>query len=215
MQPRRTRVKFCGMTNPADVALAVAAGADAVGVILAPSARRVPLERLPEIAAAIPPLVSRVGVVVDPSDDEAALLRALGFTFQFSGDESPQTCELAAAGEPYIKVFHVDAAEGTFDLAACEAYERAIWMFDTRVPGVRGGSGVPFDWRVVAAATRLRQAIVSGGLGPENVADCIEAVRPYAVDVRSGVETKDAKDAAKMTAFIRAVALADGGRIAN
>jgi phosphoribosylanthranilate isomerase len=206
---RRTRVKFCGMTSADDVALAVAAGADAVGVILAPSPRRVALERLPALAAAIPPLVSRVGVVTGPSDDEAALLRALGFTLQFSGDESPEACERAAAGEPYIKVFHVDPAHGAFDPAHGAAYERATWMFDTRVAGMRGGSGVAFDWQIVAAAARLRPTIVSGGLGAENVGDCIRAVRPYAVDVRSGIETQDAKDPEKMTAFARAVARAD------
>jgi phosphoribosylanthranilate isomerase len=210
-QPRRTRVKFCGMTSAADVALAVAAGADAVGVILAPSSRRVALERLPDIAAAIPPLVSRVGVVADQSGDEIALLRALGFTLQFSGDESPETCERLAAGEPYIKVFHV-GADGDIDLARCASYERATWMVDTRVPGVRGGSGVPFDWRIAEPATRLRPTIVSGGLHAENVADCIRSLRPYAVDVRSGIETNGEKDAEKMSAFVRSVALADGER---
>jgi phosphoribosylanthranilate isomerase len=213
--PRRTRVKFCGMTSPADVALAVEAGADAVGVILAPSPRRVPLDRLRGIAASIPPLVARIGVIADQTGEEVALLRALGFTLQFSGDESPETCETAAAGESYIKVFHVDPVAGDFDLARCAAYERATWMFDTRAPGVRGGSGVAFDWRIAEEAARLHPIIVSGGLRPENVAECVRALRPYAVDVRSGIETDGEKDAGKMIAFTRAVALADGEPVAR
>ncbi len=208
----RTRVKFCGMTSAGDVALAVAAGADAVGVILAPSARRVTLERVAEIAAAIPPFVSRIGVVVDPSEEEAGVLGDLGFTLQFCGDETPETCAALAAGAPYVKVFHVPADATAFDFSPCAAYTHATWMFDTRAPRHGGGSGMTFSWQLIEAAARERPIIVSGGLSAANVGACVAALGPYAVDVRSGIESDGRKDAAKMSAFLAAVRGADEAR---
>ena len=206
----RTRVKFCGMTSPRDVALAVAAGADAVGVIAAESPRRVAEADLPRLAAAVPPFVDRIAVVVDPSDREAALLRALGFTLQFSGDEPADRCEQLADGLPYVKAFHLPPeAAGPPAAGDLAAYGRALWMFDTRVAGRRGGTGVPFGWAAVAGVARERDVVVAGGLTPENVGACVRAVRPYAVDTRGGVETADAKDVEKMRAFVRAVREAD------
>lgn len=202
---RRTRVKFCGMTSAADVALAVEAGADAVGIIVAHSPRRVALDALAAIATAIPPFVARIGVVADQGEVEAAALRAHGFTLQFSGEESPDVCRRLSAGTPYIKVFHVDPEAGAIDVARCAAYPEALWMFDTRWPGARGGSGRAFDWTAIAAICGERDVVVSGGLTPENVADCIGAVRPYAVDVRGGVETDGRKDPTKMRAFLAGV----------
>jgi phosphoribosylanthranilate isomerase len=209
--PRRTRVKFCGMTSVRDVALAVDAGADAVGVIVADSARRVPLEALEEIAAAIPPYVDRIGVIADQGEREAEAFRARGFTLQFSGEETPSDCRALARGAPYIKVFHVDPATGTVDVERCAEYAGALWMFDARVPGVRGGTGTSFDWSVVLPAARARRIVVSGGLTAENVAACIDAVHPYAVDVRSGIETDGTKDPAKMRAFVGSVLRASRG----
>lgn len=207
----RTRVKFCGMTSARDVALAVEAGADAVGVIVAESARRVPLEGLAEIAAAIPPLVARIGVMADQGEREAEALRVLGFTLQFSGDETPADCAALARGAPFIKVFQVDAAAGVLDLERCAEYAGALWMFDSRAPGARGGTGTTFDWSVALPAARARRIIVSGGLTAENVGACVAAVRPYAVDVRSGIETAGKKDPAKMRAFVGSVGRASGG----
>jgi phosphoribosylanthranilate isomerase len=204
-RPRRTRVKFCGMTSPADVALAVEAGADAVGVIVAQSARRVPLERLEEIAAAIPPFVARVGVLADQGKREADALRALGFTLQFSGEESAAECDALAGGAPYIKVFHVDPEAGALDLQRCAAYSDALWMFDARGAGARGGTGTSFDWKLTEPVARAHRIVISGGLTARNVGACILKVHPYAVDVRSGIETDGKKDVAKMTAFIESV----------
>ena len=206
--PRRTRMKFCGMTSADDVALAVAAGADAVGVIVAASARRVPLDRVAAIAAAIPPFVSRIGVLANQGSEEASLLRRLGFTLQFSGDEAPAECEALSGGEPYVKVFHIEDG-APFDVARCAAYPGATPMFDTRVAGSAGGTGLAFDWRLIETAVRLQPSIVSGGLTPENVAACVRALRPYAVDVRSGIESEGRKDAGRMAAFATAVTAAD------
>ena len=210
---RRTRIKICGCTSVADVALAVEAGADAVGVILAEqSERRVSLEQLRVIAQAVPALNSLVAVFVDPSSglvDEALKAGAIP---QFHGHEDGASCEAFAAG-PYVKAFHVDPARDytaqEFDRFA-RPFEHATWMFDTaRESGTSGGTGCAFNWGVARELAAGRRFIVSGGLTPENVGDCVRAVRPYAVDVRSGVETKGVKDPAKVLAFVKAVRTAD------
>ncbi len=208
----RTRIKFCGMTSLADVALAVDAGADAVGVIVAASSpRRADPELLLVLATAVPPYVSRIAVVTSPSEREAATLRALGFTLQFSGEELPAECARLAAGHAYVKAFHLrdDTAYDAADFEELAAYENALWMFDSRVGEKLGGTGIPFVWDLVAPVARRRPVVVSGGLRPENVGACVRAVRPYAVDARSGIETEGRKDPAKMRAFVRAVREAD------
>ena len=208
----RTRIKFCGMTSPAEIALAVEAGADAIGVIVAAaSPRAVDPSALPALATAIPPYVSRIGVVTSPSDREAAILRALGFTLQFSGEELPAECLRLAGGQPYVKAFHLrdDTAYDPSDFEELIAYENALWMFDSRVGDKLGGTGIPFVWELVAPVARRCAVVVSGGLTPVNVGACVRAVRPYAVDTRSGIETDGCKDAEKMHAFVRAVRAAD------
>ncbi len=200
--------------SASDVALAVDAGADAVGVIVAPSSpRRVGADALAGLAAAIPPLVARVGIVTAPSDADASRLRALGFTLQFSGEESAADCERLAAGAPYVKAFHlcVDACGDNLDLPALAGYARALVMFDSRIGAKLGGTGIPFEWNGVASLARRRPVIISGGLSPDNVAACVRSVRPYAVDVRSGIETGGHKDPEKMRAFVQAVREADAG----
>jgi phosphoribosylanthranilate isomerase len=210
-RPLRTRVKFCGMQSPADIALAVDAGADAVGIIAAESPRRVAAEDWANLAAAIPPFVARIGVVANPQFGEAVALRRAGLTLQFSGEELPEKCEELAGGDRYIKAFHIRAGV-TYepaDFDELDAYEHATWMFDSRVDDRLGGTGVPFLWSVVESIAKRRKVIVSGGLTAENVGACVRAVRPYAVDVRGGVETGDTKDFEKMRAFVRAVRDAD------
>jgi len=211
LRPGRTRIKFCGITTPAEAALAAEAGADAIGVILAESPRRVEATALPELAAAVPPFITKVGVLAGAAEGEAARLRALGFVLQFSGSESPALCERTSAGATYIKAFHVrrgisyDAA----DFAPLEEYAHALWMFDAKPDERLGGSGTTFMWDIVEPLARRRRVIIAGGLTPENVGACVRAVRPFAVDVRSGIETGDAKDPEKMRAFVRAVREAD------
>ena len=197
------------MTSPGDVELAVEAGADAVGVILAESARRVSLDELPAIAAAIPPFVERIGVLADQGRREANALRALGFILQFNGDESPSDCDALAGGTPYIKAFHVGPMDREIDLEQCGAYANAFWMFDSRVPALRGGTGVAFDWHLVEPVSEAHRIVISGGLNPDNIGVCVRRVRPFAVDVRSGIETAGAKDPEKMRAFVRTVRAAD------
>ncbi len=205
----RTRVKICGCTSVADVAVAVDAGADAVGVILAErSERRVAIERFRDIAQAVPALTSLVAVFVDPPASLVDEALHAGAIPQFHGAEPAEACEAFAAG-PYLKVFHVDANR-VYDTAAfarfARPFEHATWMFDTAgASGLSGGTGRTFTWELARRLAGERRFVVSGGLTPENVGACVRAARPYAVDVRSGVETNGMKDPEKVRAFVRAV----------
>jgi phosphoribosylanthranilate isomerase len=209
----RTRVKICGCTSVADVALAVDAGADAVGVILAErSERRVGIERFRDIAQAVPALVALVAVFADPPESLVDEALKAGAIPQFHGDEPADVCEAFAAG-PYLKAFHVEPRRvyQPDDFARfAKPYEHATWMFDTAGDGGRsGGTGRTFAWELARRLAGERRFVVSGGLTPENVGTCVRAVRPYAVDVRSGVETNGTKDPGKVRAFVRAVRAAD------
>jgi len=205
----RTRVKICGCTSPADVALAVDAGADAVGVILAErSERAVSVERFREIAASVPALVTLVAVFVDPPSSLVDEALKAGAIPQFHGNEPADACEAFAEG-PYLKAYHVGSAHAQH-AAAFAAFSRpfghATWLFDAAAAnGVSGGTGRTFAWEIARELAGERRFVVSGGLTPDNVGDCIRAVRPYAVDVRSGVETNGTKDPHKVRAFVRAV----------
>ncbi len=207
----RTRVKFCGMTSAHDVALAIEAGADAVGIIVSQSARRVAADAVETILDAVPPFVSAVIVSADETDVDLAALAARGALLQFSGEEPPERCERLASGRRYVKAFHVRAEDGraTFDRETLAAYVRALPLIDSSFGDARGGTGRTFDWRIAQALARERPTIVSGGLTPDNVGACVRTVRPYAVDVRGGIETGGEKDPAKMRAFVRAVRDAD------
>ncbi|MGP6159559.1 MAG: phosphoribosylanthranilate isomerase [Vulcanimicrobiaceae bacterium] len=213
MTGRPTRIKFCGMTSPQDVALAVEAGADAVGVILAPSERRVTLQQARAIAAATPPAVEFVAVVLDPSREElAAIARELPrATLQFHGDEPVELCR--STGLPFVKVVRAsEAVAGDPERllrSLARTYRDGMLMVDSGTVERPGGTGKTFPWRIVADAAKTLDVVVSGGLTPKNVAACVREVRPYAVDTRSGVETGGRKDVEKMRAFVRAVREAD------
>jgi phosphoribosylanthranilate isomerase len=195
-----------------DALLALRCGADAIGVIFAEeSPRRVSMEIARDIATHVPAFTTLVGVFVDaPSGliDEAC---KAGYLPQFSGHESASEAEAFAEG-PYIKTYRVAtdavAVPETFNRFSAP-YEHATWMFETHVPGRAGGTGQTFPWAVARTLAGDRPIIVSGGLTPENVGACVRRVRPYAVDVRSGIETGGVKDPEKMRAFVRAVMEAD------
>jgi phosphoribosylanthranilate isomerase len=138
---------------------------------------------------------------------------ALGCVPQFSGDESPEFCTAAAAGR-YVKALHFERylVHTPADAeAAADRFPEADLMFDSRGEGLYGGTGTAFSWPLVEGVARRRRVIMSGGLTPENVATCVWSVRPFGVDVRSGVETHGIKDRAKMRAFVRAVREIDEG----
>ncbi len=200
-----TRIKFCGMVTPWDVELARDAGADAFGMIFAPSARRIDLDAAREIARACIAGIEPVAVLVDPSEDEIARVRELfpDALLQFSGREPAQL--VRGFADRAIKAIHV-GDESPEELARlCDSYAPALALFDTKVPGEYGGTGTTFEWTRVAELARRRRVMVAGGLTPENVGACVRVVRPFAVDVRSGVESDGRKDARKMREFVRAV----------
>lgn len=210
MRTFRTRVKVCGITSAFDAAAAVAAGADAIGVILADSPRQLTIEEAEEVLAAVPPFVARVGVFVDADERFVAEACArLGLTAaQFHGDETPEAC--AACGTPVIKAMKV--GESFSVLEACEPYRGAVagLLLDTYVAGKVGGTGKTFAWDRLGRVPDFAPSVVAGGLNPVNVGACVRALRPFAVDVSSGVEEHArAKDPFKLRAFVEAVRSAD------
>jgi phosphoribosylanthranilate isomerase len=205
----RTRIKICGITSAGDAAAAVACGADAVGFVFAPSPRQVTPELAAQAAAVVPPPVARVGVFVDPSLDAVEhAIAAVGLTaVQLCGAESPEFC--SAVSVPVIKVLAV----GTdFDFESAEPFRghAAALLLDTYVAGKAGGTSQTFDWQQAGEAPEWAPCFVAGGLNPGNVAEAVRVVRPFAVDVSSGVEASPGiKDPEKIAAFCAAVRAAD------
>ena len=204
----RTRVKICGITRPGDALAAAAAGADAIGLVFyPPSPRYLSTERAVEIRDALPPFVQAVALFVNP--DPAQVAQVLGRVkpamLQFHGEETPEFC--AQYGVPFVKACRM--RPGSDAKGYLSPFGRAAaWLVDSYVPEY-GGVGESFDWSLVPRGLE-RPLILSGGLERGNVAQAIRAVRPWGVDVSSGVETaKGIKDAAKMTAFIAEVRNAD------
>ena len=201
----RTRIKICGITRLEDARIAVESGADAIGLVFyAPSPRNVAPEQARAIVAALPPFVTVVGLFVDPARDQVeAVLRccSLGL-LQFHGDEAPGFC--GDFGLPYIKAARVRAdADLVQYLSPYHAAQG--WLLDAYHDQLYGGTGESFDWKLIPQDL-ARPVILSGGLTPDNVGAAVRLVRPWAVDVSSGVEAaKGVKDAAKIAAFIAGV----------
>lgn len=204
-----TRIKFCGCTSWRDVELALEAGADAIGLIFAESPRRIAWDAAREIAGRIPSQLSPVAVFVNPTSDEIRRVRELfpRIAVQLSGDETPGFANSLAG--TVIKAVHVGDETPSEMARICDRYAPSLVLFDTHVAGRYGGTGLTFDWRNVAELARWRPVMVAGGLTPENVGACVRSVRPFGVDVRSGIETDGCKDAQKMRAFVRAVRESD------
>jgi phosphoribosylanthranilate isomerase len=204
----RTRIKLCGFTREADVEAAVAAGADALGFNLySKSARHVTLTRAVELVRAVPPFVTPVLLFVNASRaDVRAACEALPHALlQFHGDESRADCE--AAGRPYLRAVRMAPGVDLLDCASQFPTASAL-LLDAHVEGY-GGGGKVFDWSLLPTDVPSR-LVLSGGLSPANVIDGVLRVRPYAVDVSSGVESaKGIKDAALMRRFCEAVREAD------
>lgn len=216
--PHRTRIKLCGFTREADVDAAVQAGADAIGFVLyEPSPRFVTPERAGELARRLPPFVTPTLLFVNASPEwiVRGLQAVPNAVLQLHGDESPEDC--AALRHPYLRVARIPtgAAGKGFDLLQfADRFPSAqAIMVDAHFDGF-GGSGQSFDWTAfpwshprLNASSRL---VLSGGLTPANVTDGIRLVRPWAVDVSSGIEvSKGIKSADKMQAFVAAVRAAD------
>jgi phosphoribosylanthranilate isomerase len=208
----RTRVKICGLTRPDDAQAAAAAGADAIGLVFyAKSPRAVDIAQARAVLAALPPFVTSVGLFVDaPAALVAEVLRMVPLDLlQFHGDEPPEHC--AAFGRPWVKAVRVRPGLDLAGEAGRYAGARAL-LLDAYSPGIPGGTGEAFDWALIPPALRPR-IILAGGLTPDNVADAIGRVRPYAVDVSGGVEAaRGIKDHAKLDAFMQGVRDGDRSR---
>jgi phosphoribosylanthranilate isomerase len=198
------RIKICGITQADDALLAAELGADALGFILyAKSKRAMTIEAAAAICRRLPPFVARVGVFVDETEEviRQAIRACRLTTVQFHGDESPEFCRRFAGEVSIIKAIRVkDAAS----LAAATGYEVDALLLDTYTAASHGGTGQTFDWSLAVQAKQLgRPIVLSGGLTTDNVAKALRVVRPYAVDVASGVERAPGqKDAAKLRRFI-------------
>ena len=204
----RTRIKICGITRSEDAQAAARAGADAIGLVFyPPSPRFLSLEWARELRSELPPFVMPVALFVNPSAAEVftVLERVRPAMLQFHGEETPVFC--AQFGVPYLKACRV--RPGVDLLEYLRPFSGAAgWLLDSHVEEY-GGVGESFDWSLVPAE-RSHPLVVSGGLSSENVATAVRRVRPWAVDVSSGVESsKGIKDPAKIAAFISEVRNAD------
>jgi phosphoribosylanthranilate isomerase len=199
------KVKICGITSVEDAEEAVEAGADALGLMLYPgSPRYISLETAQIIERRLPPYIIRVGVFADaaPEDVFSAMHRCGLNLLQFHGRETPEFCR--QFGMMTMKAFRIRDAQSLQELAD---YQTDAFLLDSYVPGKEGGTGETFNWELAVEAGKYGKPIfLAGGLTPENVAEAVRKVRPFGVDVSSGVEQSPGKkDPAKMRAFIAAV----------
>jgi len=214
----RTRIKICGLTREEDVDFAVDAGADAVGFVLyPPSPRSISIHRAAELARRLPPFVTPVGLFVNASPDEiAAACRAMpALVLQFHGDETPDDCSWPE--RPFIRAARMGEGFALLDFAARFPRAQGL-LLDAHLESY-GGGGKVFDWSLVPSLAQQARAglpplVLSGGLNPANVGEGIARVRPWAVDVSSGVERqgpgqKGVKDHEAMRRFCDAVRAAD------
>lgn len=202
-----TRVKICGITQPEDALHAALEGADAIGLVFSEkSPRYISPARAKEICNILPAFVTTIALFQDAEMDSVhqVLKQTRIDCLQFHGNESAEYCR--QFGRPYIKALGMDT-DGQPEVARrAEAYfEARGLLLDSHAPGQEGGTGKTFDWDAIPENLPL-PLILAGGLDVDNVAEAIKKVNPYAVDVSSGVESeKGIKDAAKVTAFIKAV----------
>lgn len=209
MIAHRTRIKICGIRDPEMGRAAAAAGADAIGLVFhAASPRAVDPGMARDIAVAVPAFVTVVGLFVnrDAQGVRDVLARVPLAMLQFHGDETPQFCN--QFGLPWIRAVGVGPGVDLLEWAGRFSCAAAL-LLDAQVRGQFGGTGTPFDWSLVPPSL-TRRVVVSGGLNADNVSRAIRTVRPWAVDVSSGVEVeRGIKDAARIEEFVRSVRDAD------
>ena len=200
-----TRIKICGLTRVQDIQAVASSGADALGLVFYDkSPRYVTAPQAAQLVQALPPFITVVGLFVNPEATfvHNVLNQVPLAVLQFHGNENPEFC--MQFGKPYLKAIRVKSG---VDLLQCATrYHSAQGLLlDAHVEGMEGGTGSTFDWNLIPPQLSL-PVILSGGLHAGNVAQAIKQVRPYAVDVSSGVEAaKGIKDAAKIAAFIKEV----------
>jgi phosphoribosylanthranilate isomerase len=201
-----TKIKLCGLSRPQDIETANQLKPDYIGFIFAPKSRRyVPPERAAQLRALLDPKISAVGVFVHETLETVADLLSRGIIdiAQLHGgeDEDYIAALRARTDKPLIQAFRVDTQE---DVQRAQRSSADFVLLDAGT----GGTGTCFDWSLIQSLER--PYFLAGGLGPENVADAVKTLRPFAVDVSSGIETDGVKDPEKMKDFVRAVRAADG-----
>ncbi len=201
----RTRVKICGFTQAEDAVVAAKLGIDAIGLVFyPPSPRHVSIERAVEIVNALPAFVTVVALFVDEKSSRIrdVLNNVPIGCIQFHGDENPDECRIY--NKPYMKAIRMKPG---LDIMSCiTRYDDAsAILLDAYHPGIKGGSGSQFNWKLIPQ-NRPLPVVLAGGLGVENIRQAVQSVSPYAVDVSSGVESqKGIKDAGKMATFIQEI----------
>ena len=200
------RIKICGITREEDAWAAIEAGADALGFVFVPGTPRfIEPGRAAAIMRSLPPFISRVGLFVnaDPEHIRATVAEARLDTVQLHGDEPPEV-GLSLLGP--VRVIQAFRVQGPETLQRLPDYQKSAdaWLLDAYVPGTAGGTGARFDWNLAVQARELgHPLILAGGLKPENIAEAVRQVRPFAVDVSSGVESSPGrKDAEKIRELI-------------
>ena len=197
------KIKICGITREADAHLAASLGADALGFVLAESPRRIAPEMVRKICMSLPPFVTTVGVFVDTDMESVRQIATFcGLDWvQLHGNESPDYCRALA-----FKLLKAIRVKGRQSIEAAAAYKDCVkgFLLDSFVKGQHGGTGKSFDWDLAKEVKKYGPVILSGGLGPENVKEAIRVVKPYGVDVSSGVESAPGvKDHEKMRRFVK------------
>ncbi len=201
----RTRVKICGFTQAKDAVAAANLGVDAIGLVFyPPSPRHVSIEQAKEIVGALPAFVTVVALFVD--EQESQIREVLSHVsidcIQFHGDESGVACRVY--NKPYMKAIRMKPGLDILEISR-QYNDAAALLLDAYHPGIKGGSGSQFDWGLIPENCSL-PVILAGGLQVDNVRQAIQSVKPYALDVSSGVEAeKGVKDVAKMAAFIQQI----------
>lgn len=194
------RVKICGITSVEIALTAINAGADALGFVFAPSRRQITPDQARQIIKELPPLVTKVGVFVNESLElvnEIAHFCGLDVV-QLHGQETPNYCR-----QMERTVIKGIAVRGSESLTVLGEYQVQGFLLDTYHPEQRGGTGQTFDWSLLTRAEIPRPMILAGGLRPDNVGNAVRILRPYGVDVSSGVETDGIKDPVKIVEFVR------------
>ena len=211
MKSERTRVKICGIREPAHARVAAEAGADAIGLVFfEKSPRYVDVAQAARIAEALPPFVAAVGLFVDAdaSAIRAILERVPLDLLQFHGSEAPEFC--AQFSRPFVRAVRMETGTDLVEYARRFSRARAL-LLDAHVPGQPGGTGLTFDWAAIPRELPI-PLILSGGLDAPNVVRAMREVGPWAVDVSSGVEReRGVKDPQKIIEFIRKVRREDAG----
>ena len=198
------KIKICGITNLEDALFATECGADSLGFnFYKKSPRYIEPQKAADIISQLPPLIMPVGIFVNEHEDRIREIQQLACipAVQFHGDESPEFCQ--RFGSHVIKAFQVRDKES---LKAMAHYRVGAFLLDSYREGMRGGTGVSFDWHLAVVAKTFGKIILAGGLTPENVLEAVKLVQPYAVDVAGGVEKEPGiKDYGKVKQFITEV----------